>query len=345
MVMSELFVSQEPLLEDYWRGIILYGRNVASYKFALAKTLLELQPQSGELLKLTDLAVVYVKHITEHLKQVDKQATSSSSKFLDACRRFNQGELSQNQVIEYTLRYGFKNVIDAFHIVGQSETKKRFYIDERRQHDGIRITDEFSQLLEQSQSINLPLEVESRWRLVETAWELNISRNLLTIDFDKETEFLFTLDLSKKRKSVTSSRDALNGYQKGKCFYCFSDIYIQGQQSYPEVDHFLPHRLKQNREFKTVNLDGIWNLVLSCQSCNRGVNGKFDRIPTLSLMERLNTRNEFLISSHHPLRETLIKQTGKTTTQRRYFLNYYYNESKRYLLHTWQPTEQLPEAF
>ena len=26
---------------DYWRGIVLFGRNLASYKFALAKALLE----------------------------------------------------------------------------------------------------------------------------------------------------------------------------------------------------------------------------------------------------------------------------------------------------------------
>jgi len=53
------FVSKEPQLEDYWRGIILFGRNVASYKFALAKSLLELQPTSGELIKLGDLAPIY----------------------------------------------------------------------------------------------------------------------------------------------------------------------------------------------------------------------------------------------------------------------------------------------
>lgn len=38
----ELFKEQYPSLESYWRSIILFGRNVASYKFALAKSLLEL---------------------------------------------------------------------------------------------------------------------------------------------------------------------------------------------------------------------------------------------------------------------------------------------------------------
>ena len=30
------FVQPDLHVEDYWRGIVLFGRNVASYKFALA---------------------------------------------------------------------------------------------------------------------------------------------------------------------------------------------------------------------------------------------------------------------------------------------------------------------
>jgi hypothetical protein len=60
-LMSELFFSKDPSLEDYWGGIILYGRNVASYKFALAKSLLELNPQAGQLIKLGELAPVFAR--------------------------------------------------------------------------------------------------------------------------------------------------------------------------------------------------------------------------------------------------------------------------------------------
>ena len=37
-----LFSEYKPNDENYWRSVILFGRNVASYKFALAKALLEL---------------------------------------------------------------------------------------------------------------------------------------------------------------------------------------------------------------------------------------------------------------------------------------------------------------
>ncbi len=86
------FISKEPTVEDYWRGIILFGRNVASYKFALAKALIDLKPQSGQLIKLSELAPVFSKHIAEHLKNADKQGTFQTSKFLDSCRQYNAGE-------------------------------------------------------------------------------------------------------------------------------------------------------------------------------------------------------------------------------------------------------------
>jgi hypothetical protein len=38
------FLPTQPSNEDYWRGIVLLGRNVATYKLALAKSLLQLAP-------------------------------------------------------------------------------------------------------------------------------------------------------------------------------------------------------------------------------------------------------------------------------------------------------------
>ncbi len=40
------FVDVEPTLENYWRAIILFGRNTASYKFALAKSLIDVSLNS-----------------------------------------------------------------------------------------------------------------------------------------------------------------------------------------------------------------------------------------------------------------------------------------------------------
>ena len=70
------------------------------------------------------------------------------------------------------------------------------------------------------------------------------------------------------------------------------------------------------------------------------MSGKFDRIPSLRLLERLHTRNEFLIGSHHPLRETLINQTGDTLDKRVEFLSKIYQEVQLNPLLAWEPMHQ-----
>ena len=137
-----------------------------------------------------------------------------------------------------------------------------------------------------------------------------------------------------KRRCITSARDALNGYQKGKCFYCFSDISVNSSDSdLCDIDHFFPHTLQS--KMPNVNLDGVWNLVLACKNCNRGTDGKSARIPAIKYLERLYKRNEFLITSHHPLRETLIAQTGSTPEQRHKFLADIDAIAINYLVHRW----------
>ncbi|MGF6808449.1 hypothetical protein OKW30_003575 [Paraburkholderia sp. Clong3] len=101
------------------------------------------------------------------------------------------------------------------------------------------------------------------------------------------------------------------------------------------MDHFFPHRLKQAN--LGVNLDGVWNLVLACPTCNRGLKGKFDRIPSLPLLERLHQRNEYLVGGHHPLRETLMQQTGMLPSNRAAFLNRLYQTVQLSPSLAWEP--------
>lgn len=43
------FVDVEPTLENYWRAIILFGKNTASYKFALAKSLIDVTLRENQI--------------------------------------------------------------------------------------------------------------------------------------------------------------------------------------------------------------------------------------------------------------------------------------------------------
>jgi hypothetical protein len=342
--MPNNFVETEPTKESCWRAIILMGRNVASYKFALAKSLIELKDKEKTFISLDELAKPFAKNLCDHLKTSPKQITSQSSKFLNTCGKFNKGEINEAELFEATTRLGFVNVINAFHVVGREDTPIKFFADDRNSNGGITLTDQFFELSESRQFLNFPQEVEARWRLVETAWELNVSASLINVAYDSAGKLLYVPGGNLGRIDVTSAKDALNGYQKGKCFYCFDDISIERKApNLGDVDHFFPHLLKFHAVID--NLDGVWNLVLACKSCNRGEKGKFDRIPSLKYLNRLNTRNNFLISSHHPLRETLILQTGESDAQRVKFLNSCFNEAKSILIQTWEPSNENPPAF
>lgn len=60
-----------------------------------------------------------------------------------------------------------------------------------------------------------------------------------------------------------------------------------------DVDHFFPHTLKPQVASagccRPVNVDGVWNLVLACSDCNRGIDGKSAQVPNIELLKRLAT--------------------------------------------------------
>jgi hypothetical protein len=339
------FIAPELTLEDNWRAIILFGRNVASYKFALAKSLLNFSDRQSDFVSLEDLAVPFSRHLCEHISGQDKQSTSCSSRYLDICRQFNRKEIRQDQLIDATVKLGFEHVIDAFHVVHDGDVPRRFFLDERSSPSkGIRLTEDLCKLADHFQFQNLEAEAEARWRLVETAWALRMPRQCLTVQYDTGNELLVANGRLGKRVSITACRDALSGYQKGNCFYCYSGIAIGGVgNERAEVDHFLPHALKKDG-FGT-SVDEVWNLVLACKGCNAGALGKFAKVPDLKYLERLHTRNEFFISSHHPLRETIIMQTGNSTTNRASYLQSKYNQATKKLIATWAPNYEHKPTF
>ena len=284
------FVDVEPTLENYWRAIILFGKNTASYKFALAKSLIDVSLEcQSDLISLDDLALPYALHLAEHLKHSPKQSTGKVGQFIQACQDYNAGKIDEDRLIQITKKEGFKYVLDAFHVVNTKAVTERFYdmvneeffIDERKFNKGIRLTDNLFKLfyIYDNSAKDLNQETESRWNLVEKAWELNINKNLIVVEFDQQTKQLFTQDAKHRRTNITTSRGALNGYQKSRCFYCFKEISISSADDLlADVDHFFPHLLKPQVAMagccRPVNVDGVWNLVLSCSECNRGESGK-----------------------------------------------------------------------
>ena len=50
------FTFNDPSLETQWRSIILFGRNSATYKFAFARSLLELVDNERNIITLDELS-------------------------------------------------------------------------------------------------------------------------------------------------------------------------------------------------------------------------------------------------------------------------------------------------
>lgn len=343
--MSQLFQFKDTSLESQWRAIILFGKNSATYKFAFAKSLLELINEEKTRISLQDLSKPFADNLIEHLKKSDKQGNSPSSKFLEACRQNINGELPKEELYSITEKLGFVNVVDAFQNVNGDVIPSLFYEkDFNAGKKDIVITDNLLKLKESFQIKNFDQEVEARWNLVETAWNLNINPNLLEVKYDEESSLFFIEETSfMRRTDITSVRDALNGYQKGKCFFSFQDISIvSGDSNVCQVDHFLPHVNKRAHALEGANINGVWNLVLS----DKDINGdKGTRIPEPRFLERLFNRNEFYIESKHPLAETIINQTGKTRDLRRSFLQKHYNLAREQSIQPWQPKVEEKGSF
>ncbi|WP_206368146.1 HNH endonuclease domain-containing protein [Sphingobacterium sp. B16(2022)] len=338
------FQINDPSLESQWRALILFGKNSATYKFAFAKAIIELLEQNNTTLTLEDLASPFARNIIEHLKKSDKQGNSSSSKFLNTCRDFIEGKLSEDQLIQTTTKLGFVNVVDAFQNVNGGIITDPFYhknyLEGKKE---IMLTDNIFKLKEAVQFINLDQEVDARWNLVETAWNLQINPNLLEVKHDALKQELYIESDFMRRISMTTVRDALSGYQKGKCFYSYQDIFVNaGSPQICAVDHFLPHLNKKAHSVEEANINGVWNLVLADPKINTAKSAK---VPHRRFLERLYNRNEFYIESKHPLAETIVNQTGKTKERRRLFLQQQYNVALSHSIHEWTPSIEIPGTF
>ncbi|MVN79270.1 HNH endonuclease [Hymenobacter sp. HMF4947] len=340
--MSTPYQLHDPSLESQWRAIILFGKNSATYKFAFAQALLELVGTQTTTITLADLAEPFSRHLVRHLQQYDKQGSAASSQFLTACRRFIAQELTQADLLAHTEKLGFVHVIEAFQVVNLGPIPRPFY--EKHLVNGkphLVLTDALLQLKESFHFQNFAREAEARWQLVETAWNLGLNPNLLEVQYDEAQGLFFVERNLLRRVNITSVREALNGYQKGKCFYSFQDISVSpGSPTLGQVDHFLPHLNK--RVHLPANINGVWNLVLA----DRTVNGtKSARVPELRFLQRLYQRNEFFIASKHPLAETIVNQTGATPAKRQQFLRQQYQIALNHALHCWAPALELPASF
>jgi len=293
------------------RTILLFGRNVSTYKFALADTLLH--SPANSILSYQDLRDSFLKSLYDHYIINPHQYQGGSNTIT---RAFDQFTIDNDwdKIVPIAEKNIYNNVFDAFHNVGGSSIKSEYILFEHdRNNKQIILTEKIHQIIESSDlASQLTKENQSRWSIVEEAWKNKLSPNLLVYEND---ENIYSIVQGQKRVNLRSAVDVLLPYQHARCFYCNKQLntYAKSDEhDFPDVDHVIPFSAFNNQIFSDeINSNVIWNLVIACQECNRGNKGKFNSPPDRIYFEKLIDRNILFTQEHkHSLKNTILMSLG-----------------------------------
>ena len=300
------FYSSEKSVESTIRTIVLFGRNVSTYKFALASTLLKLKPKN--FITYEDLRDDFLKSLLSHYQRNPHQYQAGKNSVTIALDQYKI-DSNWNNLLKTAEKNIYNNVFDAFHNVGGGIIKKEHILFEHLPKEKkLVLTDNINSLLEQQNLIKeLMNENESRWMIVEEAWKNNLSPNFLV--YNQATDEIVSVS-STDRTNLRSAVSVLLPYQHGSCFYCKKKINTStnpDDSDFPDVDHFIAHSYFKRPDLSHINPDGIWNLVIACKECNRGTGGKFERLPALNYQYEIINRNVLFTEEHrHSLKNSIL---------------------------------------
>ncbi|AKD04931.1 HNH endonuclease domain-containing protein [Pontibacter korlensis] len=298
---------------DYWKAIILYGLNAATYKIALGKTLLELTKHNNESLEWSTLAKAYLDNYINRLSAnpLPQQSNPSRRTVMERITtQLRLGTITYEEALGMVEREAFNDVIPRFHTIGVNKlmgAEKFYHFDHGKKlylHDSL-----FR--IHESSSGELYKELDARWSLLEGAFQMghdnwDLANDIREIYIKKGTE----------RTNITGNIPFLNGYQGNVCFYC-------GEQMAPSdihVDHVLPRQVVMH--------DEIWNLVLSHSLCNLH---KEDFLVGKHYLEKLIDRNENIMGSNHPWKHKISASLGATKVARAKSTYYHYENVRQVL--------------
>ncbi|WP_396142457.1 HNH endonuclease [Flavobacterium sp.] len=295
---------------DYWKGIVLYGLNQATYKIALGKTILELASQKKEAIDWDQLSKVYLDTYIERLKsnynpqQSNPSRKTKMERIIDS---LNKGIIDYNDAINLVATEGFNDVVPRFQTIGTDKDivgDKFYHFDFGKKlylHDA-------TFLINETSNQELTDELDARWSLLEGAFSLAHGDFKLSNDVRD-----VYLENSYTRTNITGNIPFLQGYQGNTCFYCGERI---GDKDV-HVDHVLPRQFIQH--------DEIWNLVLSHSICNMNKN---DSLIGKHYFDKLVARNENIMGSNHPWKKKIADALGDTPVKRNKSMLYHYENAK-----------------
>ncbi len=310
------FLTDHNTVQNTFRTLVLFGKNTATYKFAFCHALLKQKSQDA--IRYDDLRDDFVTEFINHYEHNPHQFYQGATKFTQAIDGYLKSDRSSPDwtgLIDVAEQSIYNNVFDAFQNVGNGTIDTPYLLFEHdKKNKNLVLTDNTNSILQNPILVQeISLENQSRWNVVEEAWRIKISPNLL--EYSEVDKTFYSIN-ELKRVGLRSAVDVLLPYQKGKCFYCnrplnrFSD---SQEDDFPDVDHFLPFSLLSTEILNGANRNGVWNLVIACKSCNRGAHGKFNAPPNVKFFNKLLSRNLLYVEEHkHSLRNSVLLSLNVT---------------------------------
>jgi len=293
--------------EDYWKALILYGLNQATYKIALGKTLLSLSRDGYTSVPWQVLSKEFFEQYLHRLKEdpmPQQSIPARRTRMEQIVNAYNAEKLSLDKAIDDVGATAFGDVIHRFHNLNNNQAFQNIFYEFEFGKELV-LTDDLHKIAESKRS-ELELELNARWSLLEGAFSIKQENFVLANDLR-----LTYIEKGYTRKSLTDNIPFLQGYQGNVCFYCGEYM----EPSDIHVDHVLPRQV--------IKHDEIWNLVLSHSFCNEQ---KSDKLVGNHFIIKLIARNENIIGSNHPWKKKIMEILGNTSSERNSTLRSHYDK-------------------
>ena len=312
---------------DLFRGLILYGLNTATYKLAVAQLITEYAKEGRDIISLDDMSYdfysMYYSRLNENNFRPQINISGRKTVVTSEIIRLNNDMTTENKALKNIKQKAlYEMVLPKFHNIGSTKSPVVFYKFDK---ENLTLTKSLLDLFDTNNSDNYLSEINSRWDLLESAFEsIHTKKPMESHYIDLENKLI---KRGYDRTNITSAIGALKGYQQNRCFYCGENLYLP-----IHVDHVIPRSI--------VNHDEIWNLVLTHAYCNQS---KSDNLVGKYFIENLIDRNEGLIKSNHPLKERLIFELGSTYVNRKKKTYDQYELAKRKIDRYWRHEKYNPQ--
>ncbi|MEU5398118.1 HNH endonuclease signature motif containing protein [Streptomyces sp. NPDC005963] len=318
MTSGDAFFDEDPSARASWRLAVLMGANARTYKFALGDALLDLAGQGREEVTLAELAAPYSLSMVRHLAEAPQapvHVSVSDTDFLAVARNESEETLASGRPSEQLLEAAQRSmpgmVMQKFHnLRGVPGVPHRFYeLRGSGRRRTVLLTPELRGIALSEQGESLRGELNARWHIVESSFAAGVGRGVVQAGMLVDSAHELLLD-KRRRRPVARVSEALIGFQHGRCLICSELIVPLGEAV---VDHVFPYammvRFESVGSWHGPDLDALWNLAPAHRACN---SAKTDTPPDRHLRARLALRNEAIMRSPEPLRQTLRLSLGRS---------------------------------